>query len=1238
MKCLGLAIALLVAPMAGTGLASETRILVVGGGAEGDPGATLASLRKRMEGYAPEHTVLVFVGNYLKRGELPSPSDRDRDAAENSFEPYLETARALLDRGGRVYFLPGDRDYRSDRKGPRRLRRFLEEALQPEDDEADDDALSVMPVSDCAQPVVVELNDGVTVLAFVNSQWWMQDFDEDPKANQGCELKRRDQLSYEVEGIVKKYRTKRLVVFSHHPLRSNGPYGGQFGPVDYLWPPVLGLFAVIGKQAGLLPQYLGHPLYASYADSVQDAAQKFGAIVFASGHDRSLQVLEAKKQLQIVSGAGSEDTSRVNTPSNPQEHATSTPGWAEISVLPGGEGEVTLVAAPSGETLFRRALPDLPSFVPEEPPPAERDPGPVTSTYTRSSFGTTNAFEGFFLGRHYRDAFDLDLEFEQLQLADRGFTPIKVGGGAQTNSLRLLDPEGGQWSLRAATKDSSRFLPYPLGKISIVTAVVDDAFTAAHPEAALAVPPLAEAVGIFHTRPRLLYVPDQRALEPYRAYLSDEVALLERRPEEIDGGQLPDHLGGSAGHGEGKVKYDSSVKVLEKLRAKPWKYSVDQENMLRARLLDMLLGDWDRHEDQWRWVRIPQSDGTKVFRPIPRDRDQVFAHYDGLVLALGRLVAPDIRVLGTFGEDIGDPTWLNYGARHIDSHFLNAIERKRWLAVAAEVQAAVTDDLIEASVGRLHPKAVELDGETIAKKLRSRRDGLLKAAERFYAQLNEKVVVLGSEKRDLVHVTYETEGKVRVQLRRAKKGPSSPPYYDRLFLPDDTKEVHIYTFSGKDELEVFGKPHGRVRVRFLGGRKKDVVRAGNPGEGRLRAKGLSVYDLPDGLNVEGSIDVDDQRSTHPYRNQYDRKDPHYEPTKVGFIPGLLVNPDDGVYLGGILQTSHPGFKRRPFDIQHTFSAYFATATLGVSGSYDALIPNSLLGADQRFGLAGTTPQFTRNFFGLTNTFVDPSSDRDQFRLRQSTLEVHYGLSELASRLPLEVGFDLEGIFVDTERTEGRNIAMLADTGAIDVRALTSRYYLGGSAWLRLDSRDNAAYPKRGLFGEVFASTRVDLTEDDGSREFDTLGLFGGSAGGIFPFDGTGRVVLSTWVRAQGIIGDYQFYWAPTLGSSEIRAYNDEQLAGDFVFSHSTDLRFEVIRIARGLPSVIGIAGAIDHGRAFGTDVPGNEYHASAGGTLFWNIADLAGLGVSYHVGFRDPGQRQRFMVLLGPLFSDTGFR
>ena len=59
--------------------------------------------------------------------------------------------------------------------------------------------------------------------------------------------------------------------------------------------------------------------------------------------------------------------------------------------------------------------------------------------------------------------------------------------------------------------------------------------------------------------------------------------------------------------------------VLEAI-AENHKHLIDQKAMIRARLFDIVLGDWDRHDDQWRWA-MSEMDGKKILPPhSPRPR------------------------------------------------------------------------------------------------------------------------------------------------------------------------------------------------------------------------------------------------------------------------------------------------------------------------------------------------------------------------------------------------------------------------------------------------------------------------------------------------------------------------------------------------------------------------------------------------------------------------------------------
>jgi len=204
---------------------------------------------------------------------------------------------------------------------------------------------------------------------------------------------------------------------------------------------------------------------------------------------------------------------------------------------------------------------------------------------------------------------------------------------------------------------------------------------------------------------------------------------------------------------------------------------------------------------------------------------------------------------------------------------------------------------------------------------------------------------------------------------------------------------------------------------------------------------------------------------------------------------------------------------------------------------------------------------------------------------------------------------------------------------VQTLALASRLYGGLQAFADLTTLDNSSYPKRGFFGQLSATVRTDLTPD-ADNHFGTSGLFTAAAGTYIPFDRSQRFVLGTRVKAHYVVGDFPFYFAPTLGDNDLRAYNDEQLAGDGVFSQTTDLRVELLRFREGLPSAIGIAGSIDHGLAFGPLVESNNYNVIVGGSIFWSILDLVGFNLGYYAGL---DEATRLTLSFGPVFADTGF-
>jgi len=301
--------------------------------------------------------------------------------------------------------------------------------------------------------------------------------------------------------------------------------------------------------------------------------------------------------------------------------------------------------------------------IPESFPEYDLQAKTKTRKPTNFQFDKVGFMHKLILGEHYSNLYLKEYKFDVLDLSkfQGGMTPIKRGGGNQTNSLRLEDTKGRQWSMRALTKDASRTLPYPINKMVGAKNILQDNFMAAHPFAALMVPDIADAANIYHTNPHLYYVPKQPALTLNNDLYGEDVYLLEERPSE-EWSDLE-----SFGNSDDII---STLDLIEKLQ-KNWNHQVDQKWVIRSRLFDLLIKDWDRHEDQWRWAKYEEEDNIKIYRPIPRDRDQPFAKYDGVLTWIIYAFNPFMRQLQTFTPDIDNIKWQSFNATFFDQTFLN---------------------------------------------------------------------------------------------------------------------------------------------------------------------------------------------------------------------------------------------------------------------------------------------------------------------------------------------------------------------------------------------------------------------------------------------------------------------------------------------------------------------------------------------------------------------------------------
>jgi hypothetical protein len=281
------------------------------------------------------------------------------------------------------------------------------------------------------------------------------------------------------------------------------------------------------------------------------------------------------------------------------------------------------------------------------------------------------------LGKNYRDEWHQQIKVPVFDLGQEhgGLKIVQKGGGMQTLSLRLADSAGREYTLRSVEKYPESAVPQMLRK-TFAQDLVQDQISAAHPYGALVIPHLAEAAGLYHANPKLVYIPDDPNLGIYRKTFANMLALYEERPD----GDWSDKA--SFGNSEDIINTGKVMSSLQKDNIN----QVDEHVVVRSRLVDMVIGDWDRHDDQWRWATIDKKKKKEIYRPIPRDRDQALFVNEGSIPKIWSRKWALPKFEG-FNEEIRWPSGLSFNARYFDRSFMTELSKEDWIEAAKEIQA-----------------------------------------------------------------------------------------------------------------------------------------------------------------------------------------------------------------------------------------------------------------------------------------------------------------------------------------------------------------------------------------------------------------------------------------------------------------------------------------------------------------------------------------------------------------------
>jgi len=1048
--------------------------------------------------------------------------------------------------------------------------------------------------------------------------------DENILKKHGCDIDDQAELVDEVKDFVDNNQRKNILMLAFYPVLNLGNHGGHFAWRQHLFPltdlkknlyiplPIIGSVYYLLRSGFGFKNDQAYPPYKTYRRQMAKALTDYNNVVYASGQEHNFQYFKFNKQDFIVTNSSAQ-TSWVGK--NKRAGFTfASSGLVKLTYLKNGEVWMETIVPDrdnkSGRVVHRKRLKDNVYGDPEDSTSITSSAQIKDSTIFLAADEELEAgkFKTFFLGQHYRDAWLAPVEVPLLDLRSEkgGLQIMKKGGGFQTKSLQLVNKKGEEYSLRSVSKYPERLLGFAMAN-TLAADVVKDQVSSNHPYSPYVVDDLSEAAGVLHSHPKMVFIPNDKLLAEYKKDFANTLALFEQR---ADGNMRPAE---NFGYARETVNSKKMLKAIHDDNAN----TVDDFTYLKSRLFDMWINDWDRHEGQWRWGEIDCDSandetcaklkaGKKYFVPIPKDRDQAFSRFDGVLPWLaGRKWA--VRKFQDFTPDIRDVPGLNFNARNIDHALLTELSQDDWIRVAKDLEAELTDGKIEHAIRQMPDTIYKIDGAFITGRLKSRRDKLPSIALRYYKYLAKYVDVVGSDKQEFFDVNRIDGDSTSVTVYDYNNGIVGRKIYSRIFITGETKEIRIYGMDGDDKVTVTGKVLHGILVRVVGGKGNDIITDDSSVSGW--AKKTKVYDEKDKNTFNLGKEAKDLRSSSKDVNDYDFYANHYNVVAPATYFGYYK--DDGIFLGGGVMIRRHGFRKSPYANYQRIVANVAVLNLSFNLRYTGDFNNVIGRWGVNIEANLLAPNGTTNFFGLGNdTKHLPVSDTyyrfryDEFKLFAS------GKRRLGKYHAVKIGPVYE--YIRIRKEGGRFITSLEGENYIDKYA--ARNYTGGKIEYEFRRTNDSVLTFRGFKWLASIESRYDLIDQTGeSTNLESqLCLY-------IPVG----YISSLAIRAGGAhaFGEFDVVHANSLGgltvqreAGNLRGYLRNRYSGRSSAYLNSDLRIKLFRFRTYLfPAHFGILGFYDVGRVWADSEKSTTWHDGYGGGLWLDPFGRAVINLTYAV-------------------------
>lgn len=1161
---------------------AEARIILIG-----DAGKLINGLQPVVDAAGKliliDHkTTILYLGDNLyktgREGEfLPGNTE-----ANKVLDAQINIAKGT---GAKVFFIPGEHNWK-DRSG-----RALENVKREEAyiNNVRNKNVQFLPAGGCPGPVEYPINQNITLIVY-DSEWFIGK-GQKPGLESDCPNKTPRQFYNELDQLLSKNSDKLIILAGHHTLKSYGIHGGYFNLKQHIFPltdynpnlwiplPVIGSVYPIARVVFNTPEDLHYPAYANMINDIEKVVKPYPNVIFVGGHEHNLQLIRDSAYYYIVSGAGSKKT-RVSS-NKKVLYGEASLGFATLDISKNKKVQVNFYTVRDGSATpsFTKNLftisslnnkKDSTEITPSTPLSYFKDSVKVA---INTNYNAVGGLHTLISGENYREewATPVHLKIFRIDQEMGGFTIKETGGERETQSVILIGKDGREWILRTVDKDPQGVLPEAL-KGFIAETIAKDMISAQAPYAALVIPALASAANIFHTNPKYYFVPDDPLFGDYRPLFANKVCLLELiNPSEV------------------KSELQSTANVIDKMISNS-KNQVNQEAVLRARLLDMVIGDWDRNFEQWNFWTKSTGEDTSYY-PIPKDRDQAFFNSDGLLIKAVSLVG--LSYLQGFKKNYRDIKSFNWKEKDFDRIFMNNLDAEKWEKSISRLQQDINDAAIKTAIKGLPPQIDSLHGITIADKLKSRRDLLYKKGMDYYRFLASEVSIPASNKNEFFKILKAGKGLQVKVYQRDETNDTSTVIYDRKFNAKETKYVNLYGLNGNDIFWVDSNTHSKIKLRIIGGKGNDTFHI----MGNVRNK---IFDYSREKNfIASSSRTKNEISASPGANQYDIGDFKYNSFNFPLI-NLGYNKEDKLLIGVGFSLKRYAFRKEPFSSYQKLFTLFSYSSrayqLKYTGEFNQLMHNNDLVVHGEFH-----NPVLGNFYGLGNlTEKDKDHPREFYHIRYKYIQGEVLLRKKYFNNLLQVYFGPRYFHYWNKYADNENkiLAHPSLAGLDSASIYNGKSYVGAKLAVVINNLNNELLPTRG----VIWNTRLSSMFGTNNNSHPITKLTSDLQVYACLLDPAKLVAILRFGGGHIFNDDYEYFQALNLGDNNfLRGFRKNRFAGKSLLYQTTELRVKLFESTSYLfPGAVGLIVFHEAGRVWVKGESTHKWHHDFGGGFYYS--------------------------------------